>query len=131
MSQEEAILTLNLEHSMLIKRLDGVIEVHCVDVYYGKKECEEITAAIGKLSGGERALVLLIGSNYSSIDKEGREYGSSEEGTRFSIAEAYIIKSMAQKIIANFYMRVNKPVVPTRFFQDKEDAEEWLKSFRK
>ena len=39
------------------------------------------------------------------------------------------IKSLAHKILASFYLKINKPVVPTCFFNNKIDAEKWLKSF--
>jgi hypothetical protein len=119
---------INLDHSVCIMRADGIVYVQCVDFYYGKKECEQITAAIGQLSGGKRVPVLVVGSHYSSIDKEGRDYSASFAGSRYSSAEAYIIKSMAQKILANFYLRMNKPIVPSRFFKEIKDAEEWLHS---
>ncbi|MBC7864562.1 MAG: hypothetical protein IAF38_16425 [Bacteroidia bacterium] len=126
--EEERPRAINLGHSVCIMRTDGIVFVQCVDTYYGKKECEQITRAIGELSGDKRVPVLIVGSHYSSIDKEGRDFSASAEGSRFSSAEAYIIKSMAQKILANFYLKMNRPVVPSRFFKEIKEGEEWLHS---
>jgi hypothetical protein len=36
---------------------------------------------------------------------------------------------MAQKILANFYIKINKPERPTKFFNNKDEAINWLKPF--
>jgi hypothetical protein len=36
---------------------------------------------------------------------------------------------MAQKILANFYIKINQPERPTKFFNDKNEAVKWLKPF--
>ncbi len=53
---------------------------------------------------------------------------SSAEDNVHTIADAVIIKSMAQRIIANFYIKFNKPVNPTQIFPDAESAAFWLMS---
>lgn len=46
----------------------------------------------------------------------------------YSTADAFVLRSMAQKILANFYIKINKPERPTRFFNDPENALIWLKN---
>jgi len=46
------------------------------------------------------------------------------------MADAFVIKSLSQKIVANLMIKINKPSVPTRFFDKIEDAEKWLLSLR-
>jgi len=46
----------------------------------------------------------------------------------YSTADAFVLKSMAQKILANFYLKINKPERPTMFFNHKEEALVWLKN---
>jgi hypothetical protein len=53
---------------------------------------------------------------------------SSAEDNAHTIADAIIIKSMAQRMIANFYIKFNKPVNPTQIFPDAESAAFWLMS---
>ncbi len=73
--------------------------------------------------------MLHIANDYVQVTEQARDYGSSEEGLRYSAAEAFVIKSLAHKLLANFYLKVNKPSVPTKFFGKKKDAENWLKKF--
>ena len=64
-----------------------------------------------------------------NVTSGARNYGASAAGLRNSVAEAYVIESLAHKIIANFYMKFNQPKVPTQFFKTKEEAVVWLRTF--
>ena len=44
---------------------------------------------------------------------------------------AFVIKSLAQKLLGNAYLKINKPVVPTALFDNEEKAIEWLQKFIK
>ena len=46
----------------------------------------------------------------------------------YSTADAFVLKSMAQKILANFYIKINKPERPTMFFNHADEALVWLKN---
>ncbi len=46
----------------------------------------------------------------------------------YSTADAFVLKSMAQKILANFYIKINKPERPTMFFNHEDEALVWLKN---
>lgn len=46
----------------------------------------------------------------------------------YSTADAFVLKSMSQKILANFYIKINKPERPTMFFNHAEEALVWLKN---
>jgi hypothetical protein len=45
------------------------------------------------------------------------------------VADAFVIDSLAQRILGNFYLKFNKPQFPTRFFNSKEEALIWLEAF--
>ena len=95
----------------------------------GEKEACEVISAYEILLENRKYPLLHLVEDYVSIDKSARDYAASEEGLRYSKVEAFVINSLAHKLLANFYMKVNKPSVPTRFFRNKEDAEEWLAEF--
>jgi len=117
-------------HTTILKRPDGIMEVHThEDLCYEIEHMKEINAVFEKIIPGQRVPMFFIAGRYTSVSTEAREWGGTEEATRFSIAEAYVIQSLAQKMIANFYLRFDKPAVPTRFFNSKEEAERWLKGF--
>lgn len=52
---------------------------------------------------------------------------SAERKTN-SVADAVIAKSLVEKILGNFYIRVSRPKVPTRLFVKHNLAIEWLRN---
>jgi hypothetical protein len=63
------------------------------------------------------------------ITKEARDHSAELEKTYPGIASAVIADNLAYKIIANFYLKVNKPKTPYKVFNDFASAEIWLKTF--
>ena len=55
---------------------------------------------------------------------------SSEIAMSYAKVKAYVITSVAQNLMANFYLKVIKPTKPVRFFQTEKAAEKWLKSIQ-
>ena len=45
------------------------------------------------------------------------------------IAEALVVKSLANRILVNFYLTVKKPMIPAKMFNNKESALKWLNTF--
>lgn len=121
---------IDLTHSLIILRDDGIIELNTNDDHtYTIEDVKENVKAFGELTGNKKAPVLIIGGSFSSVTNETREFMATEESLKYSKAEAFLITSLAQKILVNFYIKFNKPLVPTRVFNDKIEAEKWLKSF--
>lgn len=79
--------------------------------------------------GGERLPVLVLCSEHATTNSELLQSISKNENNPYSKADAFVIQSMAQKILANFYIKINKPERPTKFFNNKEEAIGWLKPF--
>ena len=120
----------DIGHSSVELRYDGLVEiVFKRSSLIGLQECLDLMDAYEQILEKRRYPLLHIAEDYVQFNGDAREFGSSEEGLRFSAAEAFVIKSLAHKLLANFYLKVNKPSVPTKFFSNKEDAEEWLKKF--
>ena len=54
---------------------------------------------------------------------------SQNENNPYSKADAFVLNSVAQKIMANFYIKINIPERPTNFFDNVDDALNWLKQY--
>lgn len=123
---------IKLYHSTVFLREDGIIEVRFIDdVLLTLEDCEELLLYYGKLTAGKKVPVLHLIGKYMNVTKEAREFSASEEGLKYSSAEAFVFDSLPHRIIANFYLNVNKPPVPTKFFKTKKEAEVWLKKIIK
>lgn len=123
-----------LGHSTIYKRSDGIIEIRCAnDFTYDVDDIKENHHFLEELAEGKKLLILNISEKYTSITSEARDYVSKGPHEGFIRAEAFLIHSLAQRLLANFFIKMTKPRVPATFFdyKDKEKAEAWLNSFRK
>lgn len=87
--------------------------------------------AVNRLGDGRRFPNLITVGKYTTITKEARDYAASDEANKYTLADGYVLHSFHQKIIANFFIKFNKPKMPVRFFNNEEDALEWLRQFVK
>lgn len=65
--------------------------------------------------------------SFADVDPNVREWSASPMNNSYTIIDAIVISSLSQRILADFYVRYNKPVKPTRVFTSTEKAYEWLK----
>ena len=79
---------------------------------------------------GSRVLPILIYvSQYATSTSEFLFHLGKENSNPYSKAEAYVINSLNQKILANFYLKMIKPKRPTKFFSSEDEAKLWLRQF--
>jgi hypothetical protein len=111
---------------------EGILHIHLksgTDIHLS--DAILIVEAMDKLGSGKKFPVLIDAGEFVNIDQEVRVFSASHESNLFTLADAIAYYSLGQKLIANFYLNQNKPVVPTQVFPDKEQAVEWLKTFIK
>ena len=87
---------------------------------------KEIVAAQKSL-GGRRLPMLVLFSKYTTTNADALKYISDNANFPYSAGGAYVISSLSQRLMANFYLKLHKPMRPTRFFNTKEDALKWVK----
>lgn len=127
---DKSVNIIDLGHSKISLREDGIVEVEFEkNLLLDIKECEDIMNAYDQILESKKYPILHVAGKYMNATSAARDFGSSEKGLKYSKAEAYVIHSLAQKIVANFYMKFNKPSIPTQFFQTKEEAVNWLLTF--
>jgi len=85
-----------------------------------------------ELSNDKPYSVLLDTTNgFASATPEANKLMAGQEFSEKRTAIAIIAKSLATKIVSNFFIRFNKPVTPTRSFTSETEAIDWLKSLNK
>jgi hypothetical protein len=121
---------IRLQKSTVTLLDDGIIRIHI------NAGCEiELTDAIfiveamEKLGGGKKYPILIDAGEFSSVDQEARIFSASAESNIYTVADAIAYCNLAQKLLANFYLKHNKPLVPTQVFSNKREAIAWLKTF--
>lgn len=101
------------------------------DIYYTIKEAGEISNAIDRISLGCQRKVMLIAGAYSNCDHETRKFISSREICKKISAMTLIPSSLAQNLIARFVVNFDRPSVPAKVFNRKDDALNWLLNLKK
>ena len=84
---------------------------------------------ISKIANGKKTPVLVDIRESKGVTKECRKYFASKEVAKVQTACALLIESPFSRLIGNFFLGLNKPLFPTKLFNNKEDAINWLKQF--
>jgi len=79
---------------------------------------------LNKNGGGQFYNVFQF-SSFSGIKPEIREWAAKSSGNNYTFSDAIVIDSLPQKIMADFYLKVNRPKKPTRVFYNLDKAIEW------
>ena len=126
------IKKVDLPHTRIELRDDGIIQFFYGDyVYYDMDVSQEVENVVMDVTKGVVQMSLRIAGKQSSMALSVMKYLSRGRGCLFTLADAFVIKSLLQRILAKIYLSIAKPYVPTKFFENVEDAEAWLKSLDK
>ncbi len=111
-------------------RNDGIAQVSVIgnseiDVQHVKL----VVDTLEELGEGKKFPLLIVVGEYTLPTPEARAYIATHESDPYASAEAYVIRSLSQKLVGNVFLAFNKPARPTRIFNDEEKALEWLKTF--
>jgi len=110
------------------------------DLFYQVELAEDIDFEIPDLQDlveaereldGRKLPVLVLCEPTTNTNVDLMNYLSKNKNNPYSVADAFVINSISQSILANFYSKINKPERPTKFFTKREDALEWIKQFFK
>lgn len=79
---------------------------------------------------GSKFLVLMEADENADYSADARKAGASAEYAKHVKAVALCSSKLHENIVGNLYLKINKPIVPTRFFDSRDKAIEWLKGFQ-
>lgn len=79
-----------------------------------------------KLVGDRTYLSLVISAPYTTVTKEAREAMNDPKFYKNAVAQAIVVKSLANRLMGNFLIRIYKQYCPHRLFNSKEEAVKWL-----
>lgn len=81
-----------------------------------------------KTAGYKPYAVLVSAEQWTSITPEARKLIASPPFKKVTIAKAVVVNSLPQRMVVNFYLRFNKPSIPTRMFSNRDTAIKWLRN---
>lgn len=125
-------MQVNLKNATLHIRKDGILHIHIkANADLQLDDAVQIVETMGKLGNRKKFPILIDAGDFAHIDKEVRIFSASRESNIYTIADAIAYSSFPQKLVADFYVKHNKPVVPTQVFPEMDKAIKWLKTFVK
>jgi hypothetical protein len=118
--------------SRICMREDGII--HAITLTNTKsqqllKDSVENVDIVKKLAKGKPYVILIELAANMPVSKEAIDYYTSEEVAKYCRGLAFIVNSTFSKLIANFFLGLNKPPFPVKMFTNEADAIQWLRQF--
>ncbi|MBV6484285.1 MAG: hypothetical protein KFKLKKLM_00781 [Flavobacteriales bacterium] len=121
-------ITLNKATCHLLE--EGVILVtYKNNVEIDINEVIEIRNTTHQLANGKAFVAIYDAGEDTLITKEAREISAKDGNITNRKAMAIIVKHLGQRIIANFFINLNKKIHPMKAFTNREDAVKWAKQF--
>lgn len=92
-------------------------------------QCPAVTEALIKATRGEIRPLIVDFKNMKSQTKESRDYYSKDpRHAATHSATALVVNNAVTRMIANFFIGLNKAVKPVRLFDDYASAMQWILS---
>lgn len=111
-----------LEHNIIW------VQYKVVEDEFDLEDAKRHTQTIRTLGKGKPVhLVLDFRNGDAAFTNDARSYFAQDmEHAELRISQALVLKSLAHKIVANFYLKFNKPTCPAAVFSDPEEAVKWI-----
>lgn len=125
----ESIQLSKTKHTLIaphIIRIDGK-----EGEYIELEDAVKMREANLELTNGEPFCLIMNGVNsYYTYSPEVKKLFAGEEYCKLRKATAFVINSLSTRLMASFYININKPLTPTQIFSSEEEAINWLKSIK-
>ena len=122
--------TIKLNEATIQCRKDGIIHVVFNEGTEVNVELQyKLLNLYIELCEGDKRLFMFSAHSGVSITKEARDNSEKIESVYPAIATAVVADSVAYTLVANFYLKINKPKSPYKVFREIASAEAWLKTF--
>jgi len=108
---------------------DGIVRIKYPDNFHITMEVMESVFEQHLQITTDKRPILADCESVASVDYDAQQFVSNDEPAALTSALAVVVKSAFTRAMGEMFMMFHKPPYPTRMFQNKEDALEWLKTF--
>jgi len=86
-------------------------------------------AAIDFFEGKKFFAIIDVRNMGGSVAREASTYFAQDERlTKHRLAQAIVVNTLAMKLVARFYIKIDKPVRDVQIFNEIEEAIDWLET---
>jgi len=102
------------------------LEVNLYGGTFDVPTVDRILAKIEKYTFGRKFLTVINCDPSASTTFKAIKRMGKPSAMQYTIAKAYVISTMHQRVMANLYLLLFKPEKPVKFFKSVDAAKEWL-----
>lgn len=114
-----------------IWREDGIIfTVFKKNVVLNLEISKQVVAERMKVSNGKPTPIFIDLINVVTTDTKARKYMASKEAVEFIKAGAFLLDNEIMKLAGNIFIKIDKPLITTKLFTDRDKAIAWLQDFK-
>ena len=108
----------------LLRRREGYLDYRWEHgAIAGMADAEEAVAAVDLIAGTQQLPLLVDMRRLKTLDREARSRFSEADSVTYL---ALLVDSPLSRVLANFFLAVSRPAVPTRLFTSEASAVAWL-----
>lgn len=109
---------------------NGIIHyTYLPDIEVDENDHIENHKALMEITGNTKHPLLIDSGELISVTLEARKKIRELEPLAPIIVRAIVIKSLAHRMLTNFYIKFHQPIVPTKVFENYDDALQFLLGF--
>lgn len=128
-SDPEAVSS-QTEIAYLWRRGDVITAEVKENVEVSVESMNELLQEAVRLAGFKKYFVIVdVRAGFHS-EADVRDYYADNDYSKYRYADAFIVKSLATRLMVNFYISFNKPSVPAKTFTDPAEAKRWINELR-
>ena len=107
----------------------GVVLIKLIhDCEIGTEDVKEQIAAAVKLAGNSDFVTIIDGGITLDVREGAMNYAAKHNNEKW-LAFAIIVRSLSERLFANYYLKFKRPIRPTKVFTTPKGAEEWLRQY--
>ena len=127
--EKEILSIIDLGFATVAMREDGLVNTNIlIKDSVTLPQSKMLLDAYIKITNGINTPHLFTVTKLVIADKEALEF-LAKEANKHGKADAFVIHSLPQKLLGNFYLKIQKPSIPTRFFSSETKAIAWLRDY--
>lgn len=109
---------------------EGIGFIHFKDgIHLDVPEAMENHKCLLEITKNKHTPFVVTAGEHVTLSKEARDHALVIEDVSPMYGTATVIQNIAYRLIADFYLKVQKPKKPFAVFTDKEKAIEWCRQF--
>ncbi len=110
---------------------DSILTVKVLDgLKIDKPSMKQILEDAVNFTNHQKYYAIIDLTNNVESTMESRNYYAENELNKFRLADAFIVNSLYIQSLTNFYLKIKKPIIPSKMFNDIESAKTWVYSMK-